>query len=100
MAIFMSASDDILVQAAAVLAEAADGRGEALGDAAIQAVLAAAVRAYAARVERGAKIATFSPDAVTATDIAVTTSAMLEAANIGIFELSMWQSLKNPSTSN
>ena len=94
----MSASDEILTRAAAVLSEVADGCDETVSNALIQAALAAVTRAYTTRIERGDKLAAFSHDAVSATAVAITTSAMLDAANIGIFELSMWQSLKSPPT--
>lgn len=94
MAVSMSASDDLLVRAAAVLCSAADSTGDPVRDADIQAVLAGAARAFAARFERQGKLAAFPPDAASATEVAVTACAMLEALNIGIFELSMWQSLK------
>lgn len=94
MAISMSASNAVLAQAAEVLSQAVDGTGEPISRADVQAILSAAVCAYAAQVERQGKFPAFSPQAATATEVAVAACAMLEAVNIGIFELSMWQSLK------
>jgi hypothetical protein len=58
----------------------------------VQRLLAAAVRVYAARAEAGVREPPFGPGAPTATEVAVTVSAMLAAARIELFELGMWQS--------
>lgn len=68
-----------------------------ISDAELQTLLAAAVRAYAARVEQLGRLRPFPPDTVTATDVAVTATAMLEAVDVGVFELSMWQRIKGGS---
>ena len=62
-------------------------------DAAIQDTLARAVRLYAERAaEHDAPLAPFPPGVeVTATEVVVTVSAMLKAANLQLFELGMWQ---------
>ncbi len=61
-------------------------------DAELQAMLASAVRLYAERVaENDAPLAAFSPDAVTATEVMMTVTAMLKAVNLQVFELGMWQ---------
>jgi hypothetical protein len=61
-------------------------------DAEVQTMLADAVRLYAARASEH-ELAAFPADAaVTATDVMVTVSAMLKAANLQVFELGMWQS--------
>jgi hypothetical protein len=66
---------------------------ETISDAEIQALLARAVRLYAERVAaRDAPLAAFPPGAsITATDAVVTTSAILRAVNVQLFELGMWQ---------
>ncbi len=72
---------------------AARAPGEVLSDGDIQAVLAAAVRLYAGRVaDAETRIAAF-PDgaAVTATDAMVTVTAIMQAVNVQVFELGMWQ---------
>ena len=61
-------------------------------DADIQAMLANAVRLYAERAqERDGALPAFDADAVTATDVMVTVTAMLKAVNLQVFELGMWQ---------
>jgi hypothetical protein len=63
-------------------------------DADIQAMLASAVRLYAERAAEsdGAMPAFPAAAQVTATDVMVTVTAMLKAANLQVFELGMWQS--------
>jgi hypothetical protein len=62
-------------------------------DAEIQALLARAVRLYAERVAaRDEPLAAFPEGAqITATDAVVTTTAILKAVNVQVFELGMWQ---------
>jgi len=61
-------------------------------DAEIQQDLARAVRRYVERVERDGPLPAFPADMpVTATEVMVTVSAMLKAANLQLFELGMWQ---------
>jgi hypothetical protein len=68
----------------------ADGRPS---DATIQEMLARAVRLYAERAaEREGGLPAFAAEAVTATDVMVTATAMLKAVNLQVFELGMWQS--------
>jgi hypothetical protein len=64
-----------------------------MSDGEIQALLARAVRLYAERVAaRDEPLAAFPPDAqITATDAVVTTTAILKAVNVQLFELGMWQ---------
>jgi len=61
-------------------------------DAEIQKMLANAVRLYAERAqERDGALPAFAHDAVTATDVMVTVTAMMKAVNLQVFELGMWQ---------
>ena len=61
-------------------------------DAEIQTMLANAVRLYAERsAEHDGALPAFPADAVTATDVMVTVTAMLKAVNLQVFELGMWQ---------
>ena len=77
----MSSQADIVVSANAYLS-----------DSDIQDNLAKAIRLYAERVaERDDALPAFPADAVTATDVMVTATAMLKAVNLQIFELGMWQ---------
>jgi hypothetical protein len=64
-----------------------------LSDGEVQALLARAVRLYAARVaEREGPLAAFPDNAgITATDAVVATTAILKAVNVQLFELGMWQ---------
>ena len=65
---------------------------ERLDDGALQALLARAVRLYAARAEQGEAPAAFAADAqITATEVMVAVTAMLKAVNLQVFELGMWQ---------
>jgi hypothetical protein len=79
--------------AAAVDRALAEGRTDVLTADAIQALMAAACRSYSAQVEAGG---TFPPLAarnrVTSTDVMITASGLLKAANLAVFELGMWQS--------
>ena len=71
----------------------AEGRADALSAEAIQALMAAACRAYAARVEATGNFpALAARSLVTSTDVMVTASGFLRAANLAVFELGMWQS--------
>jgi len=61
-------------------------------DTEIQDMLANAVRLYAQRAaENDGVLPAFAPDAATATEVMVTVTAMLKAANLQVFELGMWQ---------
>jgi len=62
-------------------------------DAEVQAMLAKAVRLYAERAtESEGALPAFPADApMTATEVMVTATAMLKAANLQVFELGMWQ---------
>jgi hypothetical protein len=67
---------------------------ERSSDAEIQDMLAKAVRRYAERAaERDEGLPAFpAATQVTATEVMVTVTAMLKAANLQVFELGMWQS--------
>jgi hypothetical protein len=63
-----------------------------LSDIDIQDMLAKSVRLYAERsAERDGTLPAFAADAVTATEVMVTVTAMLKAVNLQVFELGMWQ---------
>jgi hypothetical protein len=71
----------------------AEGHTDVLTIDAIQALMAAACRSYSAQVEAGGN---FPPiparSRVTSTDVMITASGLLKAANLAVFELGMWQS--------
>jgi hypothetical protein len=57
----------------------------------VQDALAAAIRAYVARLETEPDLPPFpAQHRITATDVALTASKLLEAANIELFELSLF----------
>ena len=72
-----------------------DGTGfEELTDSDVQRLLAAATKLYVGIGERRGRFSPFPPDGalvVTPTDVAATASEMLQALQIEIFELGMWQ---------
>ena len=71
----------------------ADGRVDMLSAPALQALMAAACKAYAAQVEAGNPMAALAQrTTVTPTEVMVTASGLLRAANLAVFELGMWQS--------
>lgn len=73
-------------------AEAMASATERLSDGQVQDMLAKAVRLYAERAaECDGALPAFAPDAVSATEVMVTVTAMLKAVNLQVFELGMWQ---------
>lgn len=66
------------------------GDHEVLTPQALQALMTAACRLYAAQVEAGSQ--TLPVGEVTPTDIMVTASGLMRAGNLAVFELGMWQS--------
>jgi hypothetical protein len=91
-----SAVSAALGEQAAALAASLDrelANGRMLAPEAVQAIMAAACKAYSMQIEAGAS---FPPlparTAVNATDVMVTTSALLKAVDLQLFELGMWRS--------
>ena len=77
----------------AAWADAALQRGEpdAIPDQALHAVLAAAVRVYAAKAERrGGEVKPFAEGAVTATEAVVAACGMIRTADLNPFDVAMW----------
>jgi len=71
----------------------AAGRADVLAPEALQALMGALCRSYAAQVEAGGNFLPLAGrSGVTATDIMVTASKLLRAGNLQVFELGMWQS--------
>jgi len=68
----------------------AAGNLEVLTPQALQTLMTAACRLYAAQVENGSE--TLPVREVTPTDIMVTASGLMRAGNLAVFELGMWQS--------
>jgi hypothetical protein len=69
----------------------AAGRLDLLSVDALQALIAAACRSYAARRQAGEEFTPVAKTTVSATDIMITASGLLRAADLSTFELGMWQ---------
>jgi hypothetical protein len=70
-----------------------EGRTDILSEAAVQALMAAACRGYSAKIEAGSSFLPLADRSrVSSTDVMVSASGLLKAANLAVFELGMWQS--------
>lgn len=66
---------------------------DAISEDAMQTLMGALCRVYAAQVENGAKYTPIAEgQVVSPTGVMVTASGLLRAANLAVFELGMWQS--------
>lgn len=75
------------------LADAAIASGDfnAVSDDAIAKVMTAAVKLYAAKAEATETLPPpVAPDRITPTEVVVTVSEMIRAADLNLFDLSMW----------
>jgi hypothetical protein len=71
----------------------ASGRRDHLSTEALQALMAAVCKTYAAQVEAGDEVLPLPQrGSATATEVMITASGLLKAANLAVFELGMWQS--------
>ena len=71
----------------------AEGHAAALGPAALQRLMAAICRAYRAQIDAGQDYLPLAGhSAVAPTDVMVACGALLRAADLGVFELGVWQS--------
>ena len=71
----------------------ASGRRDVLSTDALQALMAAVCKTYAAQIEAGEQLLPLPQrGGATATDVMITASGLLKAANLAVFELGMWQS--------
>ncbi len=68
-----------------------DGNLEAISAETLQSLIAAACRLYRARREAGEEFAPVPKNSISATDVMVTASGLLKAADLAVFELGMWQ---------
>jgi hypothetical protein len=67
------------------------GQPDAISDKTLQQVLTAAVKVYAAKVERrGHDVVPFPQHAVTATETVVAACAMIRAADLNMFDVAIW----------
>ena len=88
-----TASAAALRLAATVEQGLAEGQLDVLTPQALQALMAATCRTYAAQIEAGGRYMPLaSRSGVNDTTVMLTASALLRAANLEVFELGMWQS--------
>jgi hypothetical protein len=67
------------------------GEPDAISDKTLQQVLTAAVKIYAAKVERrGYDVVPFPRHAVTATETVVTACGIIRAADLNMFDVAIW----------
>jgi hypothetical protein len=67
------------------------GEPDAVSDKTLQQVLSAAVKLYAAKVERrGHDVAPFPQNTVTATETVVAACGMIRAADLNMFDVAIW----------
>jgi hypothetical protein len=91
VAVANGASADAKRLAATLQRSIVDGNLDLVAADALQAVIAAACRVYTARREAGEDIAPVAKNSISATDVMVTASGLLQAADLAVFELGMWQ---------
>jgi hypothetical protein len=71
---------------------------DAIADAELQRVFAAAVKLYAAKVERRSDVKPFRDGAVTTTESIVAACALIRAADLNLFDVAMWFNRASPMT--
>jgi hypothetical protein len=70
-----------------------EGRSDTLTPQAFQALMAALCKSYGTQLEAGVQFLPLANQtSVSPTEVMTTTSALLKAANLAVFELGMWQS--------
>jgi hypothetical protein len=70
---------------------------DAISDAQLQKVFAAAVKVYAAKIERrGEGVKPFRDGAVTTTESVVAACALIRAADLNLFDVAMWFNRASP----
>jgi hypothetical protein len=88
-----SASHDATRLAAEIERALAGGKLDMLTPQALQALMSACCKTYATRVEAGEDLLPLAQrTTVSPTEVMVTASGLLRAANLAVFELGMWQS--------
>ena len=79
-----------------VTAALRSGDGKGLRNGQLQSLFADVVRAYARLREENRHLAAFPKETdVSATEVAIAATGILDAADMAVFELGMWQTLKN-----
>jgi len=92
VAVVDGASAEAARVAAVIERSIVDGKLDRISAEALQKLMAAACRLYTARVEAGEPITPVPKNSISATDVMVTASGLLKAADLAVFELGMWQS--------
>jgi hypothetical protein len=88
-----STSHDATRLAAEIEKSLVSGHLDALTPQALQALMSACCKTYATRVEAGEDLLPLAQrSTVSPTEVMVTASGLLRAANLAVFELGMWQS--------
>jgi len=88
-----STSTDATKLAAEIERALASGKLDTLTPQALHALMSACCKNYAIRVEAGEDLLPLAQrTTVTPTEVMVTASGLLRAANLAVFELGMWQS--------
>src|SRR5262245_42254250 len=88
-----TASAEAKALAAKIERDLRDGRLDTLTPESFQALMAALCKSYGAQLEAGAQFLPVADrSSVSPTEVMTTTSALLKAANLAVFELGMWQS--------
>jgi hypothetical protein len=88
-----SASDEASALAARIERDLREGRTDTLTPQAFQALMAALCKNYGTQLEAGTQFLPLaSQTSASPTEVMTTTSALLKAANLAVFELGMWQS--------
>jgi hypothetical protein len=88
-----AASENATQLAAAIERGLKEGQLDTLTPKAFQSLMAAMCKSYSAQLEAGNDFLPLGDrNAVSPTEIMITTSALLKAANLAVFELGMWQS--------
>jgi hypothetical protein len=88
-----SASADALALAALIERGLRDGNLDTLSTKAFQTLMAALCKSYGAQVEAGREFLPLTDrQSASPTEVMTTTSGILKAANLAVFELGMWQS--------
>jgi len=88
-----AASAEAMQLAAKIEHDLREGRLDTLTPHAFQTLMAALCRSYGTQLEAGADFLPVADrNSVSPTEIMTTTSSLLKAANLAVFELGMWQS--------
>jgi hypothetical protein len=87
-------ADKVSAAVAALTGAISAGQLDQLPPALVQRLVAAAIRAYSAKVQAGEQFLPFDfhTGRVSPTDVMITASGLLKAGDLQVFELGMWQS--------